>query len=578
MLGTPASAQANGRVIRLFHAHCPAPYAVTNRDERFTPREVRRAVHDHRFQVHVVVRRLVPPVNWLQNPYHSQAFQSRLANLGWLDVLFYAHRKRGGSRALVEARDLVLDWIHHQRPGQHGTSPEAWQGKAAGDRAPQIAYLLRAGVCEGVASHHQARTILNSLAVHARVLEDPGKYRFTNHGLSEDLGLLRMARLLRFLGPADHWRRLAKSRFKRNFGRNIIEREGFWEEHSAGYQVHVMTLLQQFVDLTGDHSYRRLLRRMKDVAGWLTEPDHRLVQIGDSAAMHAPAEIQRRAERDRGMLRLLRSGLVVAKEPGAFLSTQATFFSHAHKHSDELSFDLFDRGHRIVSDTGLYDKDSGRYYRFARSARAHSTLTVDGRGFPRDDRHAYGSALDAAGYGDGWFATLGHNPLLPGGVRHRRLLLYRPHVAVIVVDAVRAQYRHRYDRYIQLGPEVQIDGRGRRTLTLSAPGFSGRLFSESSRGPERRSERRGQTDPLAGFVFPGFRERDPRWTVRYRTRGRAADFATTLTLDGSDLRAEVEHAGARVTGVRLTEHGQRVARLQVHKHGRRLRIREVGSP
>ena len=136
---------------------------------------------------------------------------------------------------------------------------------------------------------------------------------------------------------------------------------------------------------------------MREVDGWLVEPDGQIPQFGFSDLVDAPDFAQREARRDDGMLSLIRTGLAVVRQPGSYLSVLSMFHSLAHKQADDLSFDLFDAGLRIVSDTGLYNKDRNDYYEFATSAAAHSTLTVDGEPFPLDEQHAYGSGLIATG-------------------------------------------------------------------------------------------------------------------------------------------------------------------------------------
>jgi Heparinase II/III-like protein len=289
-------------------------------------------------------------------------------------------------------------------------------------------------------------------------------------------------------------------------------------------------------------------------------PDGRLPQFGHTDAAPAPAYARRLGRDDRGLYPLLESGLAVVKEPGAYLSVLASFHSTAHKQADELSFDLYDRGLRIASDTGLYHKDRDRYFEFASSPAAHSTLTVDGQGFGLDEDSAYGSGLIATGEGDGWYAILGRNPLLrEQGVAHTRLFLYRPGEALIVADRLRSDEKHTYRRHFQLGPSVGVRPltvahvpRAYPTLLLRAPGFEGSLDS----GGEAELSR-GERDPLRGYVFPGFREKVPRWTATFETRADDANYVAAFDLYGTTLRARVlsfepDHIRLRMARIQLT--------------------------
>ena len=220
-------------------------------------------------------------------------------------------------------------------------------------------------------------------------------------------------------------------------------------------------LLQRFLTIPGvsDPGLQSLHARMTDIAGWLIEPDDRIVQFGDSAQSHPPTQYQNAADNDSGLLTLKRSGIAFVKAAGSYLATMTSFWNTTHKHSDELTFDLFEDGHRIVSDTGEYHRDRGKWFDFTRSSRAHSTLTVDGESFGRSGKSTYGSGIIASGSGDGWHAIQSRNPILAKrfGVEHRRWLVYKPGVALFVVDRVRSGRPHTYERFIHLGPDLTIN-------------------------------------------------------------------------------------------------------------------------
>lgn len=451
---------------------CPPRYEVARTDDH--PAAELAAARRGRFEVEGVPTRLRPPVNWSLNTGRSRAFRHQLHKMKWSDVLFSAYRD-GDLAALLQARDLFADWVRSNPLGGPRTPPAAWADKRTGDRGPYMAYLLRAGACEGILGKRLQRELLASLRVHVSELLNPAKYKPTNHGLFEDLGLALLARQLSFAPDADRWTATARRRFRGTLLRRLVPSEGYWLEHSSSYQVLLTKLVERFSEVPGIDAggLGRIRARMEDVTAWLTMPDGRLVQFGDSDRDRAPSYVAPIEAKARGLLALPRSGLAVVKEPGSFLGFTASFHNSTHKHSDELSFDLYDRGTRIVSDTGLYNKDLGRAYEFAASARAHSGLVIDGVEPRRTDGAAYGSGLLATGEGEGWYALLGRNPLArEQGVGHHRLLLYRPGEALIVIDSLRAERRHSYLRRFQLGKDIEVERAGDRLL-LAAPELRG---------------------------------------------------------------------------------------------------------
>lgn len=542
------------------------------------------AREQNRFAVHTEELELEAPVDWLQDPYESKAFRGRLADLDWTEVLFFAYRE-GDLGALRQAKDLILDWIAEQPRKGAGTSDQAWQDKTIGDRVLHIAYLARAGACEGLLSDAELDTLADSIAEHADALADPRVYVPTNHGLYMDLALALLSQQLP--GPeADGWAELAVKRYGRTFGRRIFEKEGFWLEHSAGYQVLLTNLLAKSLETPGFESpeLEALLGQMREASGWLAMPDGQIPQFGHSDLTRAPRFAE--ADDDRGLFFLPKTGWAVVKEPGAYLSVTAMFHNTSHKQADDLSFDLFDEGLRVVSDTGLYNKDRNDYYEFAQSAQAHSTLTVDGETFPLEEEDAYGSGLQAAGEGDGWYAILGHNPLLAdAGVKHSRLFLYRPSEALVVADSVRADGERTYNRYFQLGPEVDARvlagvtvlepaGEEPAPVELSGSGFSGSVTSTASVGDQQLEEVRGQTDPLGGFTFPSFRERIARSTLDYSSEASDADYGVAFDLGGSGLEARVASFEATAIELKLHRRDAPPLRIEVTRDHKQLTVSE----
>jgi hypothetical protein len=261
------------------------------------------------------------------------------------------------------------------------------------------------------------------------------------------------------------------------------------------------------------------------------------------------------------------TGYAVVKTGNGYFAVTSQFHNTDHKHADDLSFELFD-GRRTITDTGVYDKDIGRYRLFARSAEAHSTLTVDGQEWKLKPRSVYGSGITASGQGHGWYAVEGVNPLVRRQrVHHRRLFLYKPGTALIVIDRVRAKTRHRYTRYFHFGPGIELNREGKDRLGLTGGGPAALLETSG-----RVSAVRGQDPPLQGFQFPAFRTRIPRWSAAYNTRDRNADYVTTISLNpDKPLNAKLVGKVGRKVRLKLSS-GQEQAESLVVNRGKRLKI------
>jgi hypothetical protein len=170
--------------------------------------------------------------------------------------------------------------------------------------------------------------------------------------------------------------------------------------------------------------------------------------------------------------------------------------------------------------------------------------------------------------------VLASNPLLADqGVAHQRLFLYRPGVALVVVDRARGPDVHSFQRRIQLAPGVGATADGDGVLGLEAPGFAGAVFDTGSDAALALAE--GAEDPLAGYMAADYREWEPRTTVELTNEGSGLLRALTLALDD-----RVTHAtGARWRGdeaaVRIAATNGR-STVEVAREGSALTISEPG--
>jgi hypothetical protein len=570
-----------GAVQKLRHSPCPPKYAVRV-TRPATRKEIRAAKHRH-FDIagqDVHIRR---NMNWAYDPIGAESFRARLNDLRWLDVLFYAYRENGDRRALQLAKRIVVDWVE-SNPLRHPLTDRSWFDKVAGDRGPYIAYATRAAECEGMLGNRNlARKLLGSVEQHIRFLAKRSHYSNTNRGLFMDLGLIFSGRQTRFLPGATKARNRGERRFTKNVNDHVIPGEGMWLEHSTTYQFLTINAIMRYLEIEKKKrpALDKLLKTMIDTSAWLTETDLNWVQAGDSYQDRADRFAQPIARDQRGMRVLMKSGVAFVKKKRSYLSLLSDYHSEIHRHSDDLSFDLYEDGHRVVSDTGIPDKDFGTPYLFAISAEAHSVVQVDGEDFPRDREHAYGSGILASGEAGGWYAVRARNPLVAAqGVDHRRLLLYKPGTALIVADRLRSSSSHKYQSNFQYGPDFGLQPRGNGKDLLHAGSDQVTVFHDSTDPTLQLRRVRGQTDPLLGFVYPAFRERNPRWTETTLAEGSDVDNVTTLSIgQKKDIHASAVGPLGATSTFAITKGNDDVSRtITVTQHGTKLLITQAEVP
>jgi hypothetical protein len=483
---------------------------------------------------------LVPPIDWLQDPFKSRSWRAQLHTLRMLDVLFQMYFRDGELEALERARDIILDWIAQNPPGAPELSEYAWLDKVVGDRAPYFAYLLITGCQSHILAPDQATTLLRSIVEHADHLADDRNYTHqTNHGLFQDAGLLLLAGYLGFLEDARGWREHALARLLATVRRHTDVNEGMHLEHSPEYQYLTTNLLTKIQKLAkiDDRWLGEVLERMREAGRWFVLPDGTVPPIGDSDWVPAP-KWAREGETQTGLGNFPSSGWAVVKAPGASLIVSAGYHSHVHKHIDDLSFYLYERGEPVMVDAGKYGYDSEDGARlYALSAAAHNGLLVDGGEVTLRAIKPYGSGIEWAGESDGWYAISAANKIaLAQNVQHRRLYLYRPGSVLVLVDEVESRRKHTYTRLFHLGPGLEVSGEP-ELLRLRGSAFSGFLRDSTGDAVSGRLVR-GQSEPaLQGWVFPEYRKWQETWTVEYESRQRSGIFVTTLSLRGGPVKA-----------------------------------------
>jgi Heparinase II/III-like protein/Heparinase II/III N-terminus len=442
------------------------------------------------------------------------------------------------------ARDVVLDWCRaHLRDAAPAASDApaaepsefAWYDMAVGLRAPYVAYVLRACLAEEMLDQPAAELLLEAAERHGAELAAGRNYAAANnHGLFQDEGLYLLARLLPALPAAAAWRELAVNRMRTTLRETVCFEEGAHLEHSTAYQFALVDLVARLAGNVAElPELPPLLGRLRRTAAWQTTPGGRMAQLGDTDDLPAPGWARDASASLRGMRVLPRAGLAFVRDGGSYLAVTAGYHGPAHKQSDDTGFLLVEGGRTILADAGrwgYYEDEPER--RHARSAAAHNVLSVDWKDFDWRGAEPYGSGLEAAAEGDGWYAVAVRNPLLARqGVEHRRAIFYRPGAALLVLDRVRSEAPRQYLRNYNFAPELELDLRGGGGLAISGRGVTATLTDLSER-TEVSLNRGMEEPPHVGWTYPGDRQRREAWTATFRSYGDEMTLLTALGLDG----------------------------------------------
>jgi hypothetical protein len=415
----------------------PLPRYVQLYNERPLTPAIVDAAHRGVYEVRSVMTEVIPPVNWHMDPVENRSWRFWLHTMQFMETPLRLYAETHDVEALKRAVAIGLDWLHSNPVGADSLPDFAWYDMATGIRAPFLAFTWRAALSEHLLTSEQDAAFRTGLRAHGDWLLDPHNYTaHSNHGLYEDAGLYLMAGYCEDLPESAAWRAGAERRFIDTLETHVQPEEGLHLEHSPDYHAYVGELLDRLV-ATGIGGSRTavLLDRMRRAAPWTVMPDGRLVPFGDTNCEPAPAFAGGRQE--QGLGAFLRAGMAFVRHGDSYLAVTGGYHTVAHKHGDELSWCLCEDGRLLVGEAGRWgfrsEQDPQRIY--ARSSQGHNTLVLDDETFPwfAYQGREYGSALNAAGAGHGWYVIAGQNPLLKDA-EHERFICYRPAELLVIID------------------------------------------------------------------------------------------------------------------------------------------------
>lgn len=552
------------------------PYEVLFEGDRWSPatRELAEELIEGRW--HPTEQRAVemcPPVAWDDVVADDRSLHFHLHSWTPLGTSLSAFDRTRHARYLRAALALALDWVRRY-PSLEDASPFAWYDMAVGVRACRLAYLLDAATRAPFVDDEVVADLVRSVLLHREALAREGFFpAHSNHGFYVAAGEAALALRFPELPGMQESRDRARARLDRLI-HDQFTAEGVHREHSPGYQWMVLDTLEGLMaaDLLRAEDHQASLDRIQDATAWFVLPDGHLAMFGDTDRHsmtgcdwpHVRSDALRfvlsRGAEGRPPVDLFRafpaSGYVVFRSEWprgpedfsdpSYLAQTCAFHSRTHKHADDLSFIWYDRGREILVDAGRYGYrgrtppgsslwNDGFWYAdpnriYVESTRAHNTVEVDGRNFPRRGVEPYGSALARWGESAGLFyseSAARHWESLS----HRRVLLLRPGDWLLVFDWLvdEESAPHRFVQRFHFAPELEIEGTVDGAATLAAPTWTEPLHMVSLVPAELVAPARGQKSPeLLGWISRRAGGMLPIHTTGFSSEGRPSQLFATL--------------------------------------------------
>ncbi|MFI6482921.1 heparinase II/III family protein [Nonomuraea sp. NPDC050663] len=318
--------------------------------------------------------RLGPDVDWRMDPHRNRSWMLSLHALRWMGRLVVEYEKTGDDAYLERAEEITRDWVRDNPRSGLGVSEWAWAEHAVALRAPTL-------VC--LSAYVRSDWLSASLVEHAGVLADPGLYRAGhNHGLDQDIALLGLGCRL----EVGQWRDLALSRMTSS-ARQAVDDQGVLREQAPRYGVYVHQRLGVAFEAMRECGLRpppELAARrtaLEAYVGHATQPDGRLVAIGDGPADLRPRGFPRPQER----IRVFAGGYVFGRSSW---HPSATFYSirfgpgrQLHGHEDHMGVTFQIGGRDQLVEAGFHSYERTAYQAWTVGPTAHNVPVVEGARF-----------------------------------------------------------------------------------------------------------------------------------------------------------------------------------------------------
>ncbi len=488
------------------------------------------------------------PLDWNADPFTDRNWRYQLHAWRMLDPLLGAWENTGNTKYLDDALRIVFDWYEYHSVRDQKSDYE-WYDMAVGLRAMKLAYLFQRAFEGDVQLDEADKEKLIHLAwLHAQSLMDKRVLSKGNHGLFQLHGLLALCNVAPSIetcaGAQDFVQVEMEELLLRQFSS-----EGIHLENSPEYHLFVYNTVKRFMDSGWYEQFefiRELMDRVAQNRVWMVHPDKTIVTVGDSEPKPVSIDWPKSSDKCRDskascyLLRnfqdsgytIIRSDWAVPVQKASMLFVMGMFFQTGHKLPDDLSFEWFDQGERILTNAGKYSYSTGPFRDYVNSTAAHNTVEINGGTRKLTEAMRYGSAIkDAKAVGE-WFLVRGAVPR-EEGIDHERLVLFRPERWLAIVDVMQGDASHQYTQWFHFAQQWRLENAKDDVRLVSS---SGRTVLVRHLSGSQLVASRGQRQPKPqGWVTESYGNMIDRQALGYTAGGRSVRLVTLFGFDEAAL-------------------------------------------
>lgn len=479
-----------------------------------------------------------------QSNQTSRSYWRLVHGFTFLGDLYVSYNRTNDIKYLLKGKELIELWFKYRT-----NNPSDEMIYHDETTALRLSYLLKFFyISHDVIDQNFNITVKNEIEETVEILlQDSFHSTNTNHGMFQDMALLAYVILKEENPKSSNIYKVAIKRLL-NYFLTCFTSDGVHKEHSPDYHYMVTNNVKKISDIIKsldnnlDEQEKKLINIFENAESYsmyVLLPNLRLPKISDCSGIELQNNQTYFNMFNSPEFNFVKTGGEQGSAPNekqkAFLDA-GTFFSRTgwkkndlyffflasyngayHKHTDDLSFILYDK-REIFIDAGPNGYDyKDRYTKYAYSGYAHSSLIVNNTSLPRNDEKFDHVGIDYAKYEpDGnVFEVKGYNKRYENIVHNRTIRGNNLEKEYHILDEIISSKRNEYRVLFQVSHELNVIINS-NMVSIYESNFKIaelEIMNNEDNSDIQVTLIKGQKSPLRGYEFPKMGENIPSNTI-----------------------------------------------------------------
>ncbi|MEH6938151.1 Ig-like domain-containing protein [Bacillus sp. JJ664] len=481
-------------------------------------------------------------INWKEDPYKNTTWRLYYQSLDTLSYLTNAYEVTKDPKYLTYGFSLIQSfWKANGNPARP-TDSYTYNAHALANRTNNLLYFYHYYISSPIVTYSSKQYLKTVLRKHGTYLNSSKYYNLkTNHGYFQDRSLFELASYFPEETTSVQWKSNAVYRTKTHIKRDFTP-EGLHKEHSPQYFLVVLNLVQDMNKIAEDAELTQFLLKEQNAFSKLVLSNFTIPRLGDSDQTKLPKTTsysvldpefeyvltKGKQGKQPSLVSNISNSVAVIRDGWGTSTSSLLFttsnFSTTHKHADDLSFILTQKGKEIFTDSGKYNYDTkDAYQKYLRSTFAHNVVTVDGKSYPISSSNVGKAKMTNFIDNPDHVIVMGEHTIY-NGVRVYRTIVYLKNKKVTLIqDEIISDAKHKTNQVFNIGQTVSTQTLDSNTVLLN------NSMTMKQHVQSNLVEYYGQKSPIRGFGSTLFNNLYPIKQLDFESNGNNVQYFTSLS-------------------------------------------------